>query len=151
MTWNLSINSFSVNSTILVGKIITNFKTSISKMENLENRTSNSTADDFSAEDSLATLISNFDDAFLIMMGIIIIFMQAGFGFLEAGSIRAKNATNILIKNYADLCMGGISFWLTGYSFAFGEHNPFIGLDYFVLISMPKSDYPFFFFQVSLY
>ena len=150
MTWNLSINSFSVNSTILVGNIITNFKTSISKMENLESKTSNSTADDFSAEDSLATLISNFDDAFLIMMGIIIIFMQAGFGFLESGSIRAKNATNILIKNYADLCMGGIAFWLTGYSFAFGEHNPFIGLDHFVLISTPKSDYPFFFFQVSL-
>ena len=151
MTWNLSINSFSVNSTILVGNIITNFKTSISKMENLESKNSNSTADDFSAEDSLATLISNFDDAFLIMMGIIIIFMQAGFGFLESGSIRAKNATNILIKNYADLCMGGISFWLTGYSFAFGEHNPFIGLDDFLLINSPKSDYPFFFFQVSLY
>ena len=157
MTWNLSINSFneklidsfSVNSSILVGGI-TNFKTSISNMENFENTTSNST-DEFSVKDSLTTLILNFDKAFLVMMGILIIFMQAGFGFLEAGSIRAKNATNILIKNYADLCMGGISFWLTGFSFAFGEHNPFIGLDHFLLINTPRSDYPFFFFQVSLY
>ena len=93
----------------------------------------------------------NCDAYFLVVMGIIIIFMQAGFGFLEAGSIRAKNTTNILIKNYADLCMGGISFWLTGFSFAFGEHNPFIGLDHFLLINTPRSDYPFFFFQVSLY
>ena len=117
-------------------------------MENSESK--NNSTDHFSVN-SLDTLISNFDKAFLVMMGILIIFMQAGFGFLEAGSIRAKNATNILIKNYADLCMGGISFWLTGFSFAFGEHNPFIGLDHFLLIDTPRSDYPFFFFQVSLY
>ena len=147
MTWNLSINSFRVNSSISVNDIA-NFKTRISNMENFENKT-NST-DVFSVNDSLAILISNFDKAFLVMMGILIIFMQAGFGFLEAGSIRAKNATNILIKNYADLCMGGIAFWLTGLSFAFGEHNPFIGLDHFLLINTPRSLYPFFFFQVSL-
>ena len=147
MTWNLSINSFRVNSSISVNDIA-NFKTRISNMENFENKT-NST-DVFSVNDSLAILISNFDKAFLVMMGILIIFMQAGFGFLEAGSIRAKNATNILIKNYADLCMGGIAFWLTGFSFAFGEHNPFIGLDHFLLINTPRSLYPFFFFQVSL-
>ena len=147
MTWNLSINSLWVNSSISVNDIA-NFKTRISNMENFENKT-NST-DVFSVNDSLAILISNFDKAFLVMMGILIIFMQAGFGFLEAGSIRAKNATNILIKNYADLCMGGIAFWLTGFSFAFGEHNPFIGLDHFLLINTPRSLYPFFFFQVSL-
>ena len=30
-------------------------------------------------------------------------FMQCGFGFLEAGSTREKNVTNILIKNVLDL------------------------------------------------
>ena len=54
-------------------------------------------------------LQTNLDQFFLVIMGVIIIFMQAGFGFLEAGSIRAKNTTNILIKNYADLCAGKIA------------------------------------------
>ena len=30
--------------------------------------------------------------------------MQAGFAFLEAGSVRSKNTTNILLKNTLDLC-----------------------------------------------
>ena len=56
--------------------------------------------------DAIAILGSNVNSMFLVIMGTIIIFMQAGFGFLEAGSIRAKNTTNILIKNFADLTFG---------------------------------------------
>ena len=52
------------------------------------------------------TIKVNMNAMFLVIMGSVIIFMQAGFGFLEAGSIRAKNTTSILMKNFIDLTFG---------------------------------------------
>ena len=57
-------------------------------------------------EDRLGILSENMDHLFLMIMGTMILFMQAGFAFLEAGSVRAKNTINILIKNFSDLAFG---------------------------------------------
>ena len=46
---------------------------------------------------------------------------------LEAGSVRSKNTTNILTKNFGDLCLGVVSFCLVGYGLAFSEGNAWVG------------------------
>lgn len=58
-----------------------------------------------------------------------IFFMQSGFALVEVGSVRAKNAQSILIKNLCDSAIGCIGFWLVGYAFAFGNVHYVIGFD----------------------
>ena len=76
-----------------------------------------STGDD----SALAAISANIDHLFLMLMGTIILFMQAGFAFLEAGSVRAKNTINILIKNFSDLCFGKLVLF---------DHTVFVKLYY---------------------
>lgn len=116
--------------------------------ENLTQLTNISLAEEVKQlQDGLKVLQDNADDFFLAVMGSLVILMQAGFGFLEAGSVRAKNTTNILIKNYADLCFGGLAFWLVGYAFAFGEGTSFIGFTHFAAFGLSFSSYTYLFFQ----
>ena len=68
---------------------------------------------------------------------------------LEAGSVRSKNTTNILTKNFGDLCLGVVAFCLVGYGLAFSEGNEWVGNEYFGLINLPYSLYPHVFMQVS--
>ncbi len=99
-------------------------------------------------QEELDLLTSAVDQSFIIAMGIFVYFMQAGFALLEAGSVRAKNVTNILFKNLADATIGGLFYFLCGYAFAFGSTNPFIGDErYFALSALPREDYSFFFYQ----
>ncbi|XP_064601317.1 putative ammonium transporter 1 [Liolophura sinensis] len=73
--------------------------------------------------------------------------MQCGFAFLEAGSVRSKNVTNILIKNLLDSFVSGLSYWLIGYALAYGSGNKFIGYEYFAHAYMPDDQYAKWFFQ----
>ena len=54
--------------------------------------------------------------------------MQCGFGMLEAGSVRAKNTKNIMIKNLLDACIGAIIWFVIGYAIAYDGMNPFLSL-----------------------
>jgi Amt family ammonium transporter len=82
---------------------------------------------------------SSADVHWVVYCGVLVFLMQAGFAMLCAGSIRAKNAQNILLKNLMDACVGALWFWATGYGFAYGARtdsqagNWFIGNDLFLL------------------
>merc|ERR1719330_1986810 len=54
--------------------------------------------------------------------------MQGGFAMLEVGSVRAKNAQNILLKNLFDICVGAALWYAVGAAFAGGDTvGTFIG------------------------
>lgn len=58
---------------------------------------------------------------FTVFSGYLVFFMQAGFAMLCAGSVRAKNAKNIILLNILDACFGCFAWYLTGFAFAFGD------------------------------
>ena len=77
---------------------------------------------------NIADIAVGLDTVWVLLAAFLVFFMQAGFGMVEAGFIRAKNATNILTKNFLDFCMASLGFFLFGYAIMFGRGNSFMGL-----------------------
>lgn len=67
------------------------------------------------------------DSIFLLFCSVLVIFMNAGFGMLETGFCRQKNAVNILSKNLIVFAIATIAYWAIGYGLMYGEGNAFIG------------------------
>lgn len=67
------------------------------------------------------------DSIFLLVASILVIFMNAGFGMLEAGFCRQKNAVNILAKNLIVFAIATIAYWAIGYALMYGEGSGFVG------------------------
>ena len=63
----------------------------------------------------------------IVVASVLVIFMNAGFGMLETGFCRHKNAVNILAKNLIVFAIATLVFWAFGFSVMFGGENPFIG------------------------
>ena len=57
----------------------------------------------------------------VVISGILVFFMQAGFTLVETGFTRSKNAGNIIMKNIMDFCIGSLSFWALGYALMYGD------------------------------
>ncbi len=99
------------------------------------------------AEEAIVT-IEVINTLWVVIAGVLVFLMQAGFALLEAGMSRAKNAVNVMMKNYMDLCVGSILFWLVGYGLMFGNNiTGWFGTDLFALKKMPDWDYSLLFFQ----
>lgn len=71
----------------------------------------------------------------VLMAAILVFFMQAGFGMVEAGLIRAKNAGNILMKNMMDFCMASLGYFFFGYALMFGGKGSLFGTQGWFLIN----------------
>ncbi|WP_036379338.1 ammonium transporter [Muricauda sp. MAR_2010_75] len=57
----------------------------------------------------------------ILIAGILVFFMQAGFTLVEVGFTRSKNSGNIIMKNLMDLAVGSVMFWAVGYGIMYGS------------------------------
>jgi Amt family ammonium transporter len=74
-----------------------------------------------------ASSFSAIDTMWVLMAAFLVFFMQAGFGMVEAGFVRAKNSANVLMKNVLDFCMAALGYFMFGYAIMYGGGNDFIG------------------------
>jgi Amt family ammonium transporter len=63
----------------------------------------------------------------VVVTAVLVMFMQAGFAFLEAGLTRMKNAGHIAGKNVLIFGICSIVYWALGFGLAFGDGNAIIG------------------------
>lgn len=99
---------------------------------------------------SAAEVSETLENAILVVAAALVFFMQAGFAFLGAGLIRAKNTVNYMTKSFLDFCIASLGFWAFGYALMFGGGAAagFIGLEGFFLSNFADGDLVGWFFQM---
>lgn len=108
------------------------------------------------ADESVAIATKNIqeirislDSVWVILGGILVFFMQAGFALIESGSVRSKNTVNVLMKNYMDACLGGLVFWLVGFGLMFGVNSTgWFGFSHFAPNDLDDWNWNLLFFQM---
>jgi len=85
----------------------------------------------------------------VVLAAILVMFMQAGFAFLEAGLTRMKNAAHIAGKNVLIFAICSLVYYAVGFGIAFGDGNSFIGTSGFFpssneLLAIGQAPYSFF-------
>src|SRR5207244_13429837 len=63
----------------------------------------------------------------VVVAAVLVMFMQAGFAFLEAGLTRMKNAAHIAGKNVLIFGLASLVYWLVAFGLAFGPGNALRG------------------------
>jgi Amt family ammonium transporter len=65
---------------------------------------------------------TGMDALFVLLGGIMVLAMHAGFAFLELGTVRKKNQVNALVKILVDFAVSTIAYFFVGYGIAYGVH-----------------------------
>jgi len=112
-------------------------------------------SEEFGAEDTPALDFgANSSPMWILIAGFLVFFMHAGFTMLEGGSVRHRNAVNIMYKNIGTMSLGAVMYFLFGFGFAYGEKNggessaPYIGSGFFGLRDSTEVERNSFFFQL---
>ncbi|HRU81601.1 MAG TPA: hypothetical protein P5168_03520, partial [Candidatus Methanomethylicus sp.] len=64
--------------------------------------------------------VNAIDTTWILLAAFLVFFMNMGFAMLETGMQRAKNASNICMKNLITPVIGAITFFIVGFTLAFG-------------------------------
>ena len=97
-----------------------------------------------SLDTALEAITGDMGALWIVIAGILVFFMQAGFTLVEVGFTRSKNAGNIIMKNVMDLCIGSIMFWAVGYGIMYGSDTVLGGF-----FRSSPSDQGYFFFSAT--
>jgi ammonium transporter, Amt family len=76
---------------------------------------------------TLRDTIPAVETIWVIVAGVLVFFMQAGFLLLEIGFSRMKNAGTIVPKVIANLSIASLCYWAVGFALAFGGSGWFAG------------------------
>jgi Amt family ammonium transporter len=88
----------------------------------------------FAQEINAAQNVVAIDTVWMLIAAFLVFFMQAGFAMVETGFTRAKNASNIIMKNLVDFSLGSIAYWAFGFALMFGaDRGGFVGWSGFFL------------------
>ena len=69
------------------------------------------------------------DTVWTLVAAFLVFWMNAGFALVESGFCRAKNAVNILSKNFIVFALSSLAFFVVGWGLMFGDGNGFMGLN----------------------
>src|ERR1700693_751803 len=71
-------------------------------------------------------LLVGMSTIWVVITAVLVMFMQAGFAFLEAGLTRMKNAGHIAGKNVLIFALASLVYWAVGFGLAFGGGNALV-------------------------
>ncbi|HEY6761615.1 MAG TPA: ammonium transporter [Baekduia sp.] len=69
---------------------------------------------------SLQQVTSELDTTWVIVAGVLVMFMQAGFACVEMGFSRGKNAGTVVAKVLVNFSVASLTWWMVGFALAFG-------------------------------
>lgn len=104
-------------------------------------------------EYKVSGIVSAINTIWVLVAAFLVFLMQLEFGMLEAGLVRAKNVTNILLHNILDFSIASLGYWAVGFALMFGSGNLFFGTSLFFLRGILETSYgiptqAFWFFQL---